>query len=83
MSDMNKKLLIRMKEMLEQGMKIQTIQAWGWFIRLLGYYAMENRCLVNNMLKVLEVTFADNDAQVQISSQVVVLLTSYIFSRSI
>lgn len=69
--------------MLEQCLKVQTIQAWGWFIRLLGHYAMENRCLVNNMLKVMEVTFTDNDTQVQISAQVFILLKSCIFSRSI
>ncbi|KAF8407155.1 hypothetical protein HHK36_006281 [Tetracentron sinense] len=68
--DIKKKLLPGMKELLNQGMKVQTIQAWGWFIRLLGSYAMKNRQLVNEMLKIPEQTFSDHDPQVQIASQV-------------
>ncbi|KAL7093467.1 hypothetical protein ACP275_11G042300 [Erythranthe tilingii] len=68
--DMKKKLLVAMKELLDQGMKIQCLQAWGWFIRLLGPYAIKNKHLVNEMLKVLEQTFSDFDSQVQIASLV-------------
>ncbi|KAK7860558.1 hypothetical protein CFP56_036759 [Quercus suber] len=34
--DMKQILLTKMKELLNQGMKVQAIHAWGWFIRLLG-----------------------------------------------
>ncbi|WJZ98163.1 hypothetical protein VitviT2T_016711 [Vitis vinifera] len=68
--DMTQKLLPGMKEMLNLGMKVQTMQAWGWFIRLLGSHAMKKRHLVNEMLKIPELTFSDHDPQVQISSQV-------------
>ncbi|KAL7134649.1 hypothetical protein ABFS83_11G041200 [Erythranthe nasuta] len=68
--DMKKKLLVAMKELLDQGLKIPCLQAWGWFIRLLGPYAIKNKHLVNEMLKVLEQTFSDFDSQVQIASLV-------------
>ncbi|CAL5438909.1 unnamed protein product [Camellia sinensis] len=69
-TDMKKKLLPGMKELLNHGMKIQTIQAWGWFIRLLGPYSVKNRHLVNEMLKIPEQTLSDVDPQVQIASLV-------------
>lgn len=56
--------------MLTNGMKVQTIQAWGWFIRLLGSHALKNGQLINQMLKIPEQTFSDHDSQVQIASQV-------------
>ncbi|KAK6151725.1 hypothetical protein DH2020_014360 [Rehmannia glutinosa] len=68
--DMKKKLLLAVKELLDQGMKIQSLQAWGWFIRLLGPYGTKNKHLVNEMLKILEQTFSDFDSQVQIASLV-------------
>ncbi|KAH6824490.1 hypothetical protein C2S53_002900 [Perilla frutescens var. hirtella] len=68
--DMKKKLLSAMNEMLGQGMKIQCLQAWRWFIRLLGPYALKNKHLVNEMLKILKLTFSDFDSQVQIASLV-------------
>lgn len=67
---MKKKLLPTMKELLSQGLKIQTLQAWGWFIRLIGPYAIKNRHLINEMLKIPEQTFSDVDPQIQIASQV-------------
>lgn len=67
---MKQKLLPGMKEMLNHGMKVQTIQAWGWFIRFLGSHAMKKRSLVNEMLKILELTFSDHDPKVQIASLV-------------
>lgn len=68
--DMKKNLCSRMKELLNQGMKIQAIQAWGWFIRFLGSHAVRHRHLINEMLKIPERTFSDHDAQVQVASQV-------------
>ncbi|KAK9269163.1 hypothetical protein L1049_000932 [Liquidambar formosana] len=68
--DLKQKLLPGMKELLNHGMKVQAMQAWGWFIRLLGSHAMKNRHLVNEMLKVPELTFSDHDPQVRIASQV-------------
>ncbi|KAI8570688.1 hypothetical protein RHMOL_Rhmol01G0055200 [Rhododendron molle] len=68
--DLKGRLLPGMKELLNHGLKIQAIQAWGWFIRLLGPYAVKNRHLVNEMLKIPEQTFADADPQVQIASLV-------------
>ena len=67
---MKQKLLPRMKETLNLGMKVQTMQAWGWFIRLLGSHAIQKRHLVNEMLKIPELTFSDHDPQVQIASLV-------------
>ncbi|KAL8497864.1 hypothetical protein ACS0TY_021276 [Phlomoides rotata] len=69
-TDMKKKLLLALKELLDQGMKIQSLQAWRWFIRLLGPYALKNKHLVNEMLTILEHTFSDFDSQVQIASLV-------------
>ncbi|XVF88328.1 hypothetical protein PTKIN_Ptkin19aG0041100 [Pterospermum kingtungense] len=68
--DMKKKLLTMMKDWLDKGMKVQTIQAWSWFIRFLGSYALKNRHLVNEMLKVPEQTFSDHNPQVQTASLV-------------
>ncbi|KAL2534846.1 Rif1 N domain-containing protein [Abeliophyllum distichum] len=68
--DVKKKLLSAMKELMDQGMKIQSLQAWGWFIRLLGPYATKNKHLVNEMLKLLEQTFSDFHSPVQIASLV-------------
>lgn len=68
--DMKKKLLWAMKELLEQGMKIQCLRAWGWFIRLLGPYAKKNKHMVNEMLKMLQQTFSDFESQVKIASLV-------------
>lgn len=68
--DMKIKLLNGMKDLLDSGMKIQAIQAWGWFIRMLGSHALKNKHLVNDMLKIPERTFTDPDPQVQIATQV-------------
>ncbi|GAV88198.1 Rif1_N domain-containing protein [Cephalotus follicularis] len=71
LEDMKQKLLLTgMKDMLKRGMKVQAIQAWGWFIHLLGSHAMKNRHLINDMLKIPEQTFSDINPQVQIASQV-------------
>ncbi|KAL3532297.1 hypothetical protein ACH5RR_005818 [Cinchona calisaya] len=68
--DLRKKLLPAMKELLNLGMKIQTMQAWGWFIHFLGPYAMKSKNFVNEMLKLPEQAFSDFDPQVQISALV-------------
>ncbi|ONH98431.1 hypothetical protein PRUPE_7G248700 [Prunus persica] len=68
--DLKPKLLTGMHNMLNNGMKVHTIQAWGWFVRLLGPHALKNRHLINEMLKIPQHTFSDHDAQVQIASQV-------------
>lgn len=54
-----------MNNLLNRGMKIQTIRAWGWFIQLLGSNALKNRNLINDMLKIPQHTFSDHDPQVQ------------------
>ncbi|KAL5065157.1 hypothetical protein RYX36_026894 [Vicia faba] len=68
--DMKIKLLNGMKDLLDNGMKIQAIQSWGWFIRMLGSHALKNKHLVNDMLKIPQRTFTDPDPQVQIATQV-------------
>ncbi|XP_058115560.1 uncharacterized protein LOC131258329 isoform X2 [Magnolia sinica] len=69
--DLKKTLLPRMKYILQgHGKKLHAIQAWGWYIRLLGLIAVKNRHLVNEMLKIPEQTFSDPDPQVQIATQV-------------
>lgn len=69
---MKQKLLSGMKDLINQGMKVQSIQAWGWFIQLLGSHAMKKkRHLINDMLNVIELTFPDHNPQVQIACLVV------------
>ena len=68
--DMKRELLNRMKHLLNQGKKVQAVQAWGWVMRLLGSQARKNRHLVNEMLKIAEQTFSDHDPQVQNASLV-------------
>lgn len=75
---MNMKLLSRMNDLLDNGMKTQAICAWGWLIRMVGSHALKNRHLVNDMLKIPERTFTDLDPQVQIATQV--LYMSYRFN---
>ncbi|KAF4346088.1 hypothetical protein G4B88_030865 [Cannabis sativa] len=62
--------LSKHEDLLNHGSKVQTIRAWGWFIQLLGAYALKNRNLINDMLKIPELTFLDQDPQLQIASQV-------------
>lgn len=77
-ADLKQTLLPGMRNMLQDhGKKLCTIQAWGWYIRLLGSNAVKNRHLVNEMLKILEQTFSDSVPQVQIAS--VVFPTAIIF----
>ncbi|KAK6945142.1 Telomere-associated protein Rif1, N-terminal [Dillenia turbinata] len=66
--DMKLTLIPGMKELMKHGLKAQGMQAWGWFIRLLGSYALKKRHLLNEMLKYPEQTFCDHDPQAQIAS---------------
>lgn len=56
--------------MMKRNKKVQVIEAWGWFIRILGHYSLKCRHLVNELLKVPEQTFSDPDPQVQVATQV-------------
>ncbi|KAL8247956.1 hypothetical protein R6Q59_009172 [Mikania micrantha] len=67
--DVKRKLLPALEELLKNGMKIQAMQAWGWYTRLIGSYAIKNRQLINQLLKIPEQTFPDSDPQVKIASQ--------------
>lgn len=67
---MKLRLLPGMEEMVKHGKKVQALQAWGWFIRILGHYSLKSRHLVNELLKIPEQTFSDLDPQVQIATQV-------------
>lgn len=68
--DMKLRLLPGMKELLKHGKKVQALQAWRWFVCILGSYSLKTRHLVNEMLKVPEQTFSDPDPQVQNASLV-------------
>ncbi|KAK4375603.1 hypothetical protein RND71_006280 [Anisodus tanguticus] len=68
--DLKKTLLLMMEELLNQGLKIQTLQVWRWFMRLLGPYAMKHKNLVNKLLKIPEQTFTDLNPQIQSASLV-------------
>lgn len=79
---MKESLLSGMDKLLNLGMKVQAIAAWGWFIRILGSHSMKNRNLVNKMLKIPERTFSDNDPQVQIASQVLCTVALFMSNSS-
>ncbi|GAB2216097.1 hypothetical protein Droror1_Dr00023864 [Drosera rotundifolia] len=66
--DLKSTLLPGLMELLKKGRKVQALHAWGWFIRLVGSLTLKNKNLVNEMLKVHQQTFADQDSQVQITS---------------
>ena len=59
-----------MKELLNLGLKIETMRAWGWYIRFIGPSAMKSKDLVNEMLKLPEQAFSDSDPQGQIAALV-------------
>lgn len=80
--DIKQRLLTQMKELLKKGIKVQTIHAWGWFIRLLGSHAMKNRHLINEMLKIPEHTFSDLNPQVLIATQVLLIELACVETRS-
>ncbi|KAL9668102.1 hypothetical protein QQ045_002477 [Rhodiola kirilowii] len=68
--DMKKKLLPGLKELQSQGLIIQAVNAWGWFISLIGPHATQHKHLLNEMLSFIEQTFTDHRPQVQIASLV-------------
>ncbi|XP_057537577.1 uncharacterized protein LOC130815209 isoform X1 [Amaranthus tricolor] len=68
--DIKLRLLTGMDEMIKRNKKVQVIEAWGWFIRILGHYSLKCRYLVNELLKIPEQTFSDPDPQVQVATQV-------------
>uniref|UniRef100_J3MBQ2 Telomere-associated protein Rif1 N-terminal domain-containing protein n=1 Tax=Oryza brachyantha TaxID=4533 RepID=J3MBQ2_ORYBR len=70
-SDLEHSLLSRMLNMLNDPVKkVQAVKSWGWYISLLGLHAVDNRPLLNKILKVPEQMFIDPDTQVQISTVV-------------
>ncbi|CAN6164926.1 unnamed protein product [Urochloa humidicola] len=69
--DLERKLLSCMMNMLDDpSKKVQAVKSWGWFISLLGPYAVNNRPLLNKLLKVPEQMFIDQDTQVQIATMI-------------
>lgn len=57
--------------------KIQVVKSWGWIISLLGPDAVNNRPLLNKLLKIPEQTFIDPDTQVQIATMVSYTVSSF------
>nr|CAB3467194.1 unnamed protein product [Digitaria exilis] len=74
--DLEQKLLSRMMNMLDDpSKKVQAVKSWGWIISLLGQDAVNNRPLLNKLLKVPEHMFIDLDTQVQIAAMLDILGT--------
>eukprot|EP00250_Pteridium_aquilinum_P008834 c18246_g1_i2 orf=198-5660(-) len=70
--DINEILLPKMEKMIKsKALVLPTVRAWGWFVRLLGGLAGENRSLVNQLLKIVELTFTNQDTSVRHASLVV------------
>ena len=57
--------------------KVQAVRSWGWIISLLGTDAVNNRSLLNKLLKVPEQMFIDVDTQVQIATMVGYTISSF------
>ncbi|XP_010906734.1 uncharacterized protein [Elaeis guineensis] len=71
MLELKQKLLPSMMDAVhDHRQKVHMIQAWGWYICLLGSDALSDRHMVNKMLKIPEQTFSDPDPQIQIASLV-------------
>ncbi|CAL5044296.1 unnamed protein product [Urochloa decumbens] len=69
--DLERKLLPCMMNMLDDpSKKVQAVKSWGWIISLLGPDAVNNRPLLNKLLKVPEHLFIDQNTQVQIATMV-------------
>ncbi|KAL6606115.1 hypothetical protein ACP70R_041768 [Stipagrostis hirtigluma subsp. patula] len=70
-SDLEQKLLSCMMNMLDDpSKKIHAVKSWGCIVSLLGSSAVNNRPLLNKLLKVPERMFIDLDPQVQIATMV-------------
>uniref|UniRef100_A0A0E0L8G5 Telomere-associated protein Rif1 N-terminal domain-containing protein n=1 Tax=Oryza punctata TaxID=4537 RepID=A0A0E0L8G5_ORYPU len=70
-SDLEHSLLSCMLNMIhDPEKKVQAVKSWGWYISLLGLHVVDNRPLLNKILKVPEQLFIDSDTQVQIATMV-------------
>nr|BAD72285.1 hypothetical protein [Oryza sativa Japonica Group] len=70
-SDLEHSLLSCMLNMIHDPVKkVQAVKSWGWYISLLGLHVVDNRHLLNKILKVPEQLFIDSDTQVQIATMV-------------
>ncbi|MCO5560158.1 hypothetical protein L7F22_013765 [Adiantum nelumboides] len=70
--DISETFLPKMEKMIKSKASVlPAVRAWGWFVRLLGSLAGEKRTLVNQMLKIVEVTFTSQDASIRTASLVV------------
>lgn len=70
-SDLEQKLLSCMVNMLDDpSKKVQTVKSWGWIVSLLGPDAVNNRPLLNKLIKVPEQMFTDLNPQVQVATMV-------------
>ncbi|KAJ1262318.1 hypothetical protein BS78_09G097300 [Paspalum vaginatum] len=70
-SDLEQKLFSIMRNMLDDPLKkVQAVKSWGWIISLLGPDAVNNRLLLNKLLKVPEQMFIDQNPQVQVATMV-------------
>lgn len=50
---------------------LKAIQAWKWYIKLLGPSSIKKRNIINKMLKVPEKTFSDPNSQVLTATLVI------------
>ncbi|KAG8077183.1 hypothetical protein GUJ93_ZPchr0006g44819 [Zizania palustris] len=70
-ADLEHTLLSHMVNMFDDPLKkVQAVNSWGWYISLLGLNAVDNKPLLNKILKVPEQMFIDPDTQVQTSMMV-------------
>ena len=76
MKDINETLLAKMEKMVKtRSLMLPTVRAWGWLVKLLGGLAGQHRILVNQLLKILEITFVSSDDLVRLASLVSNLLS--------
>lgn len=69
--DIKETLLPKMERMVKsKALVLPTVRAWCWFVRLLGGVAGENRSLVNQLLKIVELTFTSQETSVRNASLV-------------
>lgn len=71
-SDLNQTLHTKLMDMIQDNAQIlMAIQAWKWYIRMLGPGSIKKRNIINKMLKVLEKTFSDPNHQVRTATLVI------------
>jgi hypothetical protein len=74
-TDISETLLPKMEKMVKtRTLMLNTIRAWGWLVKLLGGLAGQHKSLLNQLLKILEITFVSNDEFVKLASLVSNLL---------